>query len=113
MALQDGFSPSFWQQDNTTIATTGTHSTPIFPSTLVKSVRYIVSVWNDTNSKVKSFEVMLHNNSGTLSHTVFGITGAMDISVATSLNAGNINLDITNNEAFSIDASITYLQQGF
>lgn len=77
-------------------------------------LKYIVTAWNDTEEKVKGFEMsIVKKNDTTLSTTVHGILGG-GISLVTEpvVNGSNMELRIQNNSSFTVSLEFARLKLG-
>jgi hypothetical protein len=81
-------------------------------TTIVKTVKWIVEIIDQSNSKITSYEILATNCFNTIvSFNKYSIVGdkIKHIPEAT-LNGVNIDLMITNNELINIDYKITRLE---
>lgn len=76
------------------------------------SIKWIVTLVDNINSKTNVFEVLVINKfNTTVSHSVNDKIGDhINHSLVVQLNSGNIELIITNNEANNINVSVVRIQ---
>lgn len=76
------------------------------------SVKWMVTVIDTTNSKTVSYEInALNKFNSSISHNRFGVLGDnIDHTVNVQLSAGNINLNVTNNETTNIAVNVVRIQ---
>lgn len=77
----------------------------------VAASKLLVSLYNDAETLVRTFEVLLlPRNTGTVDHVVYGITGyAFQVGVSFSIQSGNIQFTIENNDTIDINATIVHI----
>ena len=108
MAIQDGFSPSYWRNERDTISGSSTFNSDGVELSQFKAVKYIFSAWNDTEGKNLSMEVMVNNRGSSVSDTVYTKLGDRDlgIQVGAVVNSGAMSLEVVNNETYDIIISV-------
>jgi len=81
-------------------------------TTIIKTVKWIVEIIDQTNSKITSYEILATNCFDTIvSFNRYGGVGDKIKHVPEAvLNGANIDLQITNNELINIDYKITRLE---
>lgn len=67
---------------------------------------YLINVRNEVQNKSKSLMLMVNRSDGVLRSTIFGKLGVIDTEVSESLSAGNVLIQIKNNEAYTLTVSI-------
>lgn len=104
---QTGGSGNYTSKDNT-LTPTNTF-TDIFSSTGIKSVKWIITIEDLINSKMRCFEVLAMNKFGTAAqHNVGTLLGDrnIDYSFDVTISGGNFMLQITNNESNDLKISV-------
>lgn len=78
---------------------------------VIRSVKWIVTLTDSIASDYKSYEVLAVHNGTIALHAVYALIGDV-ISVATNvvLNAGNMELEITNNSPNDLDIKVQRIQ---
>lgn len=76
------------------------------------SVKWILTIVDNTNTKMTSYEILAVNKfNSTINHNMSGRVGDLIFhGVNVVLNAGNIQLIITNNETNNIEVSLVRMQ---
>lgn len=69
--------------------------------------KYLIAVSNATETQGKVLELNILNQTASIKDNVFGkINGGISVDVDVNINAGNMEVDITNNELFTINYNI-------
>jgi len=87
-------------------------NTELVDSSIVKTVKWIIEIIDQTNSKISSYEILAINQFGTIvTFNKYGIVGDKIKHKPEAISNGvNIDLMITNNELINIDYKITKLE---
>lgn len=97
-----------WDKVSSSAIGSSTSVVDSIPNTDFRSLKYIVTVFNDANTAYKSFELNVLNDSGsyleTRSHRLRA--GDLNMAIGTVNNAGTFELQITNNESFDVQVEI-------
>lgn len=77
----------------------------------VAAGKLLVSLYNDAETLVRTFEVLLlPRNNETVDHVVYGITGyAFQSSLALSIQSGNIQCVFVNDDTIDINVTIVHI----
>lgn len=74
------------------------------------TAEYTINITNGTTNKTRTMKLVVHNENGTISDTVYARIGeGMNISVGAVNNAGTMQLVVTNNEVNAIDVKVARL----
>jgi hypothetical protein len=74
------------------------------------TVKYNFSVYNDTESKTKTFEMTVNKEGSVVSDSVSNKMGStFNMSIGANVNAGNMELTLFNNEIFNLTVSAAKL----
>lgn len=93
---------------NDLVNASSTKTIDTVPLTDFRRIDYSVALSNDSEGKTRSFDLTVINEGGTLTESVKDKLGKnINYAVNVSVNGGNLELDITNNEIFNIDVDYT------
>lgn len=71
---------------------------------------YEITVYNRTQSVARTFKITINNANGALKDIVSGRIGTpIDYKIDAIVNAGNMELELTNNELYGLDVSVARL----
>ena len=112
MSLVVSTSPSVWIKRRFTIAASATVTVDSFAMTSFDSADYVCHVQDVSDTLSKSFYFRAHQKAGSsLKDSLYGKMGdSISINVNTAVNSGDYELNITNNEAFSVEFSFARLK---
>jgi len=111
MALQDGFSPSYWQKETGTF--TSSWSSSEIPTTIFHTVKYLINVWNDTENKNKYLELIVMNENGTLDTIISNKTGSVfNLQIDAVLSSNKMHVELTSSETYQLNVEILYVTIG-
>ena len=79
------------------------------PTASTDSAHYIVTM--KTATKIKTFHLLALNDGGTMKDIIGPKLGQISVNVTTQINGANIELELTNNEATTLDVAIARLKQ--
>lgn len=100
---------SVWIKDNQTVSASSSLVYDTVALTAFNHLEYYISYENPTG-EVKSLNLSLINDNGSLREKVSGKLGAnLDVDITTAVNAGNMELTITNNEVVDVDIATAKL----
>ena len=113
MALQDGFSPSFWRKERRTITSSQTINTLSVSTESFRTAKYIFSFWNDSENKAKSMEMIVNNINSAITDSIYGRLGnVINVNVDAKINGGNMFIEITNNESYTVELDLAFITLG-
>ena len=112
MTLTNAAISNLWIKRRFTIAASATITVDTFPVSNFDHVQYICYAQDVADTLSKSFQFQAHHKAGTsLKDVLYGMMGdSIDIDVDTAISAGDYELNITNNEAFSVEFSFARLK---
>ncbi len=103
-------SQNLWVRVTDSVTATNNKVIDTVSLTSFTSIKYIISARNKTNNVAKYLELSVNYNQSSLKDTVSAkINGGLSMNVDANSNAGNLELDITNNESFDIDLEVAKL----
>lgn len=106
--LVGGTSANIWEKVSSTVPALNTVAVDTLANTEFKSLKYIITTYNETNSAYRSIELSVLNNNGsyreTRSHRLQ--VGGLSVAIDTFNNAGTFELRITNNESYDVQVEI-------
>jgi len=103
-------STAIWEKANGTVSASTTSVEDTIPLVDFNSVKYILSFSNGTNSEVKHMEVGVVNLGTSIKDSVYGkVKGSLNVHVNAVYNSPNFELEIINNETFSIEYDLAKL----
>ena len=103
---------SLWKDVNDTVPASSTKVVDSIPVANFVNLDYKCTVFNQPNSVTKAFDLKVIYDGSILKDVLFGKVGSIinyDINV--NLNAGNMEISITNNESYDLDVSLGRLIQ--
>lgn len=98
-----------WKCFNDSLGTGEVKAVDIIPSSGTHALTYIVAVYAGTASKRVDIDVI--HDGGTIKYKVRRLGNSLNFSVDAKINGSNIELELTNLEAFSIDVEVARLKQ--
>jgi len=111
MALQDGFSPSYWQKE--TGAFSSSWSSSEIPTTIFHTIKYIINVWNDTENKNKSMELVVIKNGSSMDTIISNKSGnAFNLSVDAIVTNNKMHVELMTNETYQLNVELLYVILG-
>ena len=101
---------SIWKKISNTVAASSTGTIDQISINDFNTVKYIVSIRDNTNNKTTTVEITVKNQNGSLVDTVFGkLSGGINYSLVATNDAGIMKLNLTNNELVSLDVTMARL----
>lgn len=103
---------SLWKDVTDTVPASSTKVVDTVPVASFVNLDYKCTVFSQANSVTKAFDLKVIYDGSALKDILFGKVGSIinyDINV--NLNAGNMEISITNNELFDLDVSLGRLTQ--
>jgi len=98
-AINNIIAASVWKKLNVSARSNGLTTLDSVSINNFKSLKYIVSVRDDSNNKTGTFEMNIKNENGSLTDSVFAkLSGGIDFAVNVTNDAGFMKLIFTNNE---------------
>lgn len=111
MALQDGFSPSYWQKERAVMS--GSYSSIAIPLNSFHAIKYIVTAWNDTEQITKYLELVVTNENSNLTSVLSSKVGnVFNFVVNEAINSGNLRIEFSTTETYNINLEIAYIVMG-
>lgn len=111
MAIITRSAGSPWKKSAATIQASSSLVVTDLPGN-TRSVDLLVTAYNTTEDKVKSFHYRLAQENGSLKSTVSGRIGSLKLAITEAFNAGDIEVTLTNNETFDIEVETASLILG-
>ena len=113
MAIQDGFSPAYWKRERLTIDALATKLTGLIPTTAFHAARYHFSFYNESESKSKTFDMVINREGSSVKDIITNKIGAsINLAVDSNIVGGNMEISIENKEAFAVEVELFYLLIG-
>lgn len=110
MPIIDSIAANLWRRIKSTVAAETTVVVEATPLALFGARKYLVHVSNATQGKYKSVEVWASRKGSEVNESVYAKLGdALDVSLNWFVVGPDIQLQITNDEAFSVDVVVTKL----
>jgi len=105
--------PTPWRKLTKPLPATTTTVVDTEPETNFKGMKYIVTLSSETNSLYRKLDIDMVKSSTDVTHSISNkvFSGSMDIEISATINAGNLELTIVNNESFSLDLTLAKLRQ--
>ena len=76
----------------------------------LNSVTYKITIYNTSESVSRTFDMTVNNANGSLRDSISKKVGSnINYSIDASVNSGNMELTIINNESFSLEISMAKL----
>lgn len=101
---------SIWSKINSTVSSSSSNNIDVVSLSNFKTAKYIVTVYNEVEGVNRSFEVLIINEGGALSDQLYTRIGSLiDIEINVNLSAGNMELEIVNNEAYGLNITAAKL----
>lgn len=109
-----GTTTQVWSRISSTVNALNASTVDSIANTSFKSLKYIVTIFNDANTSYRSFEYSVLNDNGSYKETKTHKLSASgpNVQISTFNNAGNFELIINNNEAFNVQVEIGRLVLG-
>ena len=77
---------------------------------IFNTAEYTINITNSTSNLTRTMKMLVHNQNGIISDTVYGRIGqGLNIAVSAVNTAGNMQLIVTNNEVNAIDVKVARL----
>ena len=104
---------SFWKKGTGTVLSGEEILLDTIPLLKFHSAKYIISVFNDTEKKSKTFEFSVNYNFDEVKSNVSGIVGdAIPTKISEIINGENIEIYFKNNEIFKFDIEFSKIVLG-
>lgn len=99
-----------WQKVSGTVSSSTTDVVDQIALADLQGIKYLLCYWNDVEDKRKMMELSVVKKTASLKDTVFGKIGDnLNVSVSFGISGANLQLSITNSEAFDVDFQLARL----
>ena len=113
MTIQNEFAPSIWTKERLTVSASSVVNSTGINLDILKAAKYVIAVYNDTETKIKAFELFLVNKYGTLSDTIYSRLGdSLNVHVNAQVVSSEAVIEFDNKEAFDLVVDIAYVVLG-
>ena len=110
MTLIVGRGASPWKKKRAIVAASSTAAVHTVPLTKFRTIQYVITLYNTTEDKTKSMNLLVHQEGGALTNTVWARIGKnLTLKVTTELVSGSMELTVENSELFPLTVEVGYL----
>lgn len=98
---------SLWKTVNSQVVGGNTTDVDGLPLATFRAVKYIINIFNDAESASKTMELLINNENGSLSDSIFGKIGSIiDVEVDVVVSGSDMRIRVTNNETYNLGVTI-------
>ena len=97
-----------WEKASSTVTASSTGVIDTVANTAFESLKYIISIFNSANTSYRSLEISILNANGGYKETRNARLqdNGPNVAINTINNAGNLELQVVNNESYDIQVTI-------
>lgn len=107
---QLGMSIDGWVKVSGSVSPSTTNIVDIQALADMQGLRYMLCYWNDANDKRRLLDISVVKKTGSLKDIVYGKIGdSLDVAVDFGISGSDLQMSITNNEAFPVDFQLARL----
>lgn len=103
---------STWQKKITTAAASTTTIIDTVTLTQFRTIHYIVTAYNTVEDKTKTWTMVVTKNGGATKSQITHKSGTINVHLDESVNSGDLETEITNNESYTLNIEIAFLRLG-
>lgn len=104
--LVGGGSSIIWSRVTTSVPASSTQVVDTVALSGFHMIRYILTAYNDAQSKTKALELTVAQEAGSVNSSVYSKINQLDIGVDPVVSGSNNELQITNNELFPVQIDL-------
>lgn len=113
MSLVDVFGPGIWKRGGATILAASSEIIDIVAESEFQSIFYHMSIYNKSEPVTKFLDMTIgFKNSGLISIVKNKAGDSINFELSEATNSGNMELTLTNNEAYELVVQFAKLELG-